>query len=155
MLLLLFRRCSVPPAVRLTGLVVLHVTEVTAAGRRTGVQVLTAGGRRFDGGDRILGRQREQRFRGLGRMTNSAVVIMVIVMMVTMMMMPAVVVVVVRLMAVIVVMVMVVVFSAAFDVLQLQVHHVLPTATATPVTDDLVPVQVLVTEPVAAERLGG
>lgn len=75
----------VSPVVRLTGLVFAGVrAEVTAAGRRTRVQVL-ATDRRLDGrsaGYRILRRKREQRLRGFGRMTDPAagVVHMVLVM---------------------------------------------------------------------------
>jgi len=58
-----------------------------------------------------------------------------------------------------VVMVAAVVFLSALDVLQLQVHHVMLSrtraASAGAVVDDLVAVQILVTEPVTTERLGG
>lgn len=47
-----------------------------------------------------------------------------------------------------------VMFLSALDVLQLQVHHVMLAAVVV-VVDDLVAVQILVTEPVTAERLGG
>lgn len=63
----------------------------------------------------------------------------------------------VMVMAVVVMMVVVVVaimFLAAFDIFQLQVNHVLLTTTAIAVTDYLIAVQILVTEPVTAKRLG-
>jgi len=61
---------------------------------------------------------------------------------------------------VMVVMVAAVVFLSTLDVLQLQVHHVMlsgtiATAAAVVVVGDLVAIQILVAEPVAAERLGG
>lgn len=153
---LLVLRRRVPPAVRLTRFVVLHITEVTAAGRAR-VQVLAAG-RRLDGRDRVLRRKREQRFRRLGRVPHpaAAVVMMVVMVMVAV--------------VVVLMMVMVVtVFLAAFHVLQLQVNHVLLSAAAAAVVvvtaaaavvaaavvGDLIAVQVLVTESVTTERLGG
>lgn len=159
--------CRVSPAVRLTGLVVPDIArEVTAAAgrqrrrRRTRVQVLAAG-RRLDGRDRILRRQRQEGLRGLGRVTDPAIGV------VTMVMVMLLIVMVVMLLRVLVVMVMVVMMTAAaaavmflsaLDVLQLQVHHVMlsgTTAAAVVVVHDLVAVQILVTEPVTAERLGG
>lgn len=182
--LLLLLRVPVT-AVRLTGLVGLDVAaaadQVTGAtctgGRRTGVQIFATyrrRRRRFDGRDRILRRQREQRFRGLGRPPDpaAAAVVRVPVMMMMMMMMlminvvtaavvmaPAVAVMVMT--VVMAVVTVVVVFGSAvtaavtggFDVFQLQVNHVL----LSPAVADgnlLVAVQVLVTEPVTAKRLG-
>lgn len=156
--------CRVSPAVRLTGLVVPDVArEVTAAGgrqrrrRRTRVQVL-ATGRRLDGRDRILWRQRQERLRGLGRMTDPAVGVVTMVMVMLLIVM-AVVLLRVLMVMVMVVMMTAVMFLSALDVLQLQVHHVMLSGTtaaaAVVVVDDLVAVQILVTEPVTAERLGG
>lgn len=149
----------VPPAVRLAGFVVPVTVEVAAAGGRArGVQVLAATRRlRRVGRDRILRRQREQRFRGLGRVTDAAVMMMVMMLSVAVVMTA---VVGVLVMVVMMMMMVAVVFlAAALDVFQLQIHHVLLSATATaPATDavgDLIAVQVLVPEPVAAERLGG
>lgn len=133
----------VPTTVRLTGFVVLDVAEVTAAGR-TSVQVLAAG-RRLDGRDRILRRQREQCFRGLGRVTDPTAVAVVLMVMVVMA-------VVMLVMMVVMMVVAAVMFLATLDVFQLQIDHVLLSAA---VGDLQVAVQVLVTEPVTAERLGG
>lgn len=78
--MMMMRRVS--PAVRLAGLVVPDEAKVTTAGRqrrRTRVQVLAAG-RRLDGRYRVLWGQREQRLRGLGRVTDPAAGVMVMVM---------------------------------------------------------------------------
>jgi len=155
-------------AVRLAGLVRLDVAAVkvsaataAARGRRTGVQVFAADGRRWLGGrGRVLRGQREQRLRGLGRMPDPSAAVVrammaVAAVVVTMMMMMA-----MTVMAVIVVVVMVMVtavvlVATASDVFQLQVNRVLLPGTADAVVGrDLVAVQVLVAEPVAAERLG-
>lgn len=150
---MLRHRGRVPSAIRLTRFVVLDVTEVTAAGRRrTRVQVFAAG-RRLHGRDWILRRKREQRFRGLGRVPHPAAAVVMMVVMVMMVL-------VVLMMVMVVTMTM---FLATFDVLQLQIYHVLLSATTVVivggvvvvVVDDLITVQVLVAKSVTAKCFGG
>jgi len=152
-------------AVRLAGLVVYaDVPAAAAAAEVTAVQVLAAGRRRrrFRGRHRILRRQREQRFRGLGRVPDPAAVtvlrVMLPVVAVVVVVVPAAVllmVIVIVVVVVVVVVVMVVmgpVRFLAFDVFQLHVNRVLLAADRRRLH---VAVQILVAEPVAAERLGG